>query len=107
MDELVERAPNLAPPPDNPRFPLFDGLRAVAALSVFAGHTVTGTYAYADHHDLFLLAAKLADQGVAIFFVISGFLLYRPFVTARADGRRLRLGGYAARRLARIVPAYW
>ncbi len=47
-------------------------------------------------------------MGVILFFVISGFLLYRPFVAARADGR-LRPGTarYARRRVLRIVPAYW
>ena len=46
--------------------------------------------------------------GVAIFFVISGFLLYRPFVAARVSGRNpIRLRDYARRRLLRIVPAYW
>lgn len=100
-------APNLTPPPGNPRFALFDSLRALAALSVFAGHTYTGLYAFADHRGPFLLAVQIADQGVAIFFLISGFLLYRPFLTARRAGRRFSLGAYATRRVLRIVPAYW
>lgn len=46
--------------------------------------------------------------GVLVFFAISGFLLYRPFVAAHAGGRRApRLGAYARRRLLRILPAYW
>jgi peptidoglycan/LPS O-acetylase OafA/YrhL len=46
--------------------------------------------------------------GVAIFFVISGFLLYRPFVAARrGHGPPIGIGGYLRRRLLRIVPAYW
>ena len=78
-DVAPELAPNLAPPPGNPRFPLFDSLRAIAALSVFLGHTVTGTQLYGQHPTIFLLAAaQVAYQGVAIFFLISGFLLYRP-----------------------------
>jgi len=104
---LVQRAPNLAPPPDNPRFPMFDALRAIAALAVFAGHTVTEVFSYQAHRHLFLFASVLAHEGVAIFFAISGFLLYRPFLSARAHRRKLGLGGYAARRIARIVPAYW
>jgi peptidoglycan/LPS O-acetylase OafA/YrhL len=45
---------------------------------------------------------------VTVFFVISGFLLYRPFVAARFGVRPpLRLLGYARRRVLRIVPAYW
>ena len=46
--------------------------------------------------------------GVAIFFLISGFLLYRPFARARHAGEELpSLRAYATRRLFRIVPAYW
>lgn len=100
-------APNLTPPPGNPRFPLFDALRAIAALCVFAGHTVTGTYALSQHPRLFGLAVYVADQGVAIFFLISGFLLYRPFVAARRAGRPFSLPGYIRRRVLRIVPCYW
>jgi peptidoglycan/LPS O-acetylase OafA/YrhL len=45
---------------------------------------------------------------VAIFFVLSGFLLYRPFVAARLDARdRPRFTRYARRRALRILPAYW
>ena len=56
---------------------------------------------------MFLAAAQLADQGVAIFFLISGFLLYRPFLAARRSGRTLRLRDFYRRRALRIVPAYW
>jgi peptidoglycan/LPS O-acetylase OafA/YrhL len=48
------------------------------------------------------------NLGVSIFFVISGFLLYRPFGAARLAGERSPpLLPYAIRRVARIVPAYW
>ena len=103
-------APNLTPPPGNPRFPLFDSLRAIAALSVFLGHTVTGTYSLGGHPDLFVFAVQVANQGVAIFFLISGFLLYRPFLVARRGGRggwAPNLTDFARRRVLRIVPAYW
>jgi peptidoglycan/LPS O-acetylase OafA/YrhL len=43
-----------------------------------------------------------------LFFLISGFLLYRPFVRARVlDDPAPRTGAYAWRRFLRIVPAYW
>ena len=103
----VRDAPNLVPPPGNPRFPLFDSLRAVAALCVFAGHTVTGVYTVSEHPTLFLWAAELAYEGVAIFFLISGFLLYRPFLVARRGGPAVGVAPYAKRRFLRIVPAYW
>ncbi len=45
---------------------------------------------------------------VVLFFLISGFVLYRPFVAARLRGEPLpALVPYAVRRFARIVPGYW
>ena len=46
--------------------------------------------------------------GVTIFFLISGFLLYRPFIAHRTGGGEAPASAdYARRRLLRIVPAYW
>ena len=106
MDDVSTAEPVVAPPPGNPRFPLMDSLRAIAALSVLVTHSGflsganLGTW-YGDY------TARL-DVGVTIFFLLSGFLLYRPFVSARAGGaRRPRIPDYARRRLLRILPAYW
>jgi peptidoglycan/LPS O-acetylase OafA/YrhL len=99
-------SPALAPPPGNPRFPLFDGLRAVAALSVLVYHV--GFYSRANEGGggLSPYLARL-NVGVAVFFVISGFLLYRPLLQGRVSGRPVRIRDYARRRVLRIVPAYW
>jgi peptidoglycan/LPS O-acetylase OafA/YrhL len=48
------------------------------------------------------------EIGVSVFFIISGFLLYRPFAAAhfglaRHPGNRK----FWSRRLKRIIPAYW
>jgi len=56
---------------------------------------------------LFVWATQVANEGVAVFFLISGFLLYRPFLVARRAGDPTRLLAYARRRVLRIVPAYW
>ena len=83
-----------------------DSLRAIAALSVLVTHTgflsgANGTTFYGPY------LARL-DVGVTIFFLLSGFLLYRPFVSARFGEReRPRIPDYARRRLLRILPAYW
>src|SRR3954453_13942377 len=104
---VPEAAPDaLRPPPGNPRFPLVDGLRAVAALSVLVTHTAFLS-GFNGHGLLGGITARL-DVGVALFFVISGFLLYRPFVAARMGGRGgPRAGLYFRRRALRILPAYW
>ena len=45
---------------------------------------------------------------MTVFFVLSGFLLYRPFLAADLDGLRpVALRDYARRGVLRIVPAYW
>jgi peptidoglycan/LPS O-acetylase OafA/YrhL len=105
--ELEPPSPALAPPPGNPRFPLFDSLRGVAVLSVLTFHvaSITGALNARVVGDLL---AVLGNPALVLFYVISGFLLYRPFVAARAAGRRLpRLARYARRRVLRIVPGYW
>ena len=88
-----------------------DGLRAIAALSVVVYHAWLYTLptVTAAHRD------TLGDQvihelrlGLVLFFVLSGFLLWRPFVAA-ARGRRPRPGTreYLVRRGARVLPAYY
>ena len=48
------------------------------------------------------------DVGVPFFFLLSGFLLYRPFVAARVEAvERTPFAEYAKRRFVRIFPAYW
>src|SRR5436190_22125275 len=92
--------PVVAPPPGNPRFPLVDSLRAIAALAVLVTHTafLSGANEFSSYGRY---TARL-DVGVTVFFVITGFLLYRPFVRARIDGGRgPRVRDYARRRVLR------
>jgi peptidoglycan/LPS O-acetylase OafA/YrhL len=94
----------VAPPPHHPRFPLIDGMRAIAVLSVVMNHTVLGA------HDIPVVGPLLLQTsiGVTIFFLISGFLLYRPFIAHRGGGAAAPpLVQYAKRRFLRIYPAYW
>src|SRR3954451_5306241 len=94
----------LAPSPN--RFPLVDSMRAIAALAVFGTHVAFFMGAY-DGSPIGPYAQRL-DVGVTGFFLISGFLLYRPFVLARQGGDALpAVGAYAWRRGLRIAPAYW
>ncbi len=97
----------VAPPPHHPRFPLFDGLRAIAVLSVVAVHAniaASGPVGVSTA-DRFL---SHLNVGVTIFFVISGFLLYRPLIAHRTGGAAApAVTDYAKRRFLRIYPAYW
>lgn len=90
------------------RFPMFDSLRAVAALCVVGFHGVYQVAGNAQVGEAWWRYGRNLDVGVPIFFAISGFLLYRPFVAARQAGRPLpSLRRYAVRRALRIVPAFW
>ena len=84
----------------------FEILRAIAAVMVVVHHA--GSYAgEARTGSLYTLTAVM-DSGVAVFFVLSGFLIYRPFVAAQVDGRSAqRVTTFWWRRVLRIVPAYW
>jgi peptidoglycan/LPS O-acetylase OafA/YrhL len=89
------------------RFPLFDSLRAIAALAIVGTHAAFFAGAYGDGSAVAPYAARL-EVGVTVFFLISGFLLYRPFVASRIAGEHAPAAGpYAWRRFLRIVPAYW
>src|SRR3954453_21555260 len=88
-------------------FALFDSLRGLAVLSVIGFHvaSLTGRLSEGPFGRVMFV---LGGEAVIVFFVISGFLLYRPFVAARAAGRPLpRTGAFLFRRAFRIVPAYW
>jgi peptidoglycan/LPS O-acetylase OafA/YrhL len=99
-------SPALAPPPGNPRFPLFDGLRAIAALGVLTFHV--GEFSGRLGVGFPGRFEEVAVNGLLLFFAISGFLLYRPYVAANAARRPgPSLERYGRRRALRIVPAYW
>jgi peptidoglycan/LPS O-acetylase OafA/YrhL len=100
-------SPAVAPPPGSPRFPLVDSLRGIAVLCVLTYHVtaISGALNRPVIGDVFPV---LSNQGLTLFFAISGFLLYRPFVAARRARRQApTIGRYARRRILRIVPAYW
>jgi len=88
------------------RFPLVDSMRALAALAILAYHGALFTGALDGTGTAFWYAQL--NVGVPLFFAISGFLLYRPWVAARLTGaKRPDARVYGLRRLLRLVPAYW
>jgi peptidoglycan/LPS O-acetylase OafA/YrhL len=89
------------------RFPLFDSLRAIAALMVVCSHI--GSFGGVLHEgDALRPWVGQFAVAVPIFLLISGFLLYRPFAAARLRGRNMpSIPAYGWRRVLRIVPAYW
>ncbi len=86
-----------------------DGLRAVAALSIVIFHTLLfiqfeyTPLSIAVNHAWYYLST-----GVDLFFVLSGFLLFLPYVRALLDSSPLPSARrFYRRRALRILPAYW
>ncbi len=81
------------------------GIRAVAALLVVGTHAAYTTGKYT--HGYWGLAGARLEIGVPIFFVLSGFLLFRPWVkSAATGGPSPSVSRYARHRIRRIMPAY-
>ncbi|MBF6350305.1 MULTISPECIES: acyltransferase family protein [Nocardia] len=86
--------------------PALEGMRGLAALGVLLTHVAFQTGATA----IPVLGRLLErfDMAVAVFFALSGFLLWRPHaLAARGLGDAPTLGYYLRHRIARIMPAYW
>ncbi len=90
------------------------GLRAVAAAAVCATHAAFSTGKYTD--DFPGHAWARLELGVPLFFALSGYLLFRPWVRVTTDGARAGSGAarhqpsvrrYAWHRFRRVLPAYW
>lgn len=79
----------------------FDAMRLLAALGVIWSHAYPATQGSSKNEFLYVLSGGQATFGelcVAVFFVISGFLITRSFLRSRT------IVGYFANRVLRIVP---
>ncbi len=86
------------------------GLRAFAAGWVFAFHL----WQFCGSSAIPLLGIDFSPllagghYGVDLFFVLSGFLIGRPFILARLQGQPAPAWGpFLARRARRVLPAFW
>lgn len=86
-----------------------ESLRALAALAVVFGHAFSLSFGakpgvFDGTKNRLLVGGGL---GVFLFFTLSGYLLFLPFLRAQVGTRdSVRLGDYARNRLLRILPAY-
>jgi acetyltransferase len=90
-----------------PVVPAFDGYRAWAILGIVLFHVffVTGILITSLHPAWGLFTWAILPRGIEVLFIVSGFVVYLP--TVARDGNFGRIGAYAIRRGARILPAYW
>lgn len=85
-----------------------ESLRALAALAVVACHAwaFTNGARFDTYHARLILGGGFL--GVAVFFALTGYLIFLPFARRDlADGKRVDLGGYALNRALRILPLYY
>ncbi len=86
--------------------PALEGMRGMAALGVVVTHVAFQTGATS-----LPMAGRVLerfDMAVAVFFALSGFLLWRPHAAAaRGLGTAPTARRYLLHRAARILPAYW
>ncbi len=88
------------------RFAPLDGYRALACLLVVVCHAAEGLRVVEDHP---VLGANFTGYfAVVIFFTMSGFLVYRPFVARHLQNRPApATRRFLWQRLLRIYPLYW
>ncbi|WP_209205467.1 acyltransferase [Rhodococcus sp. 1R11] len=86
--------------------PALEGMRAVAAIGIVVTHVAFQTGAA--NSPLMGRVWGRFDLTVAIFFALSGFLLWRPHAAqARGSGAAQPTRRYFWSRAVRILPAYW
>ncbi|GAA4641064.1 acyltransferase family protein [Gordonia humi] len=94
-----------ATPPPRRFYPQLEGMRAVAALGVLTTHVAFQTRSL--HWPVIGPVLGRLDLAVALFFALSGFLLWRPYASAaRGQGDPPGVRRYFRHRFVRIWPAY-
>ncbi|HEX7132512.1 MAG TPA: acyltransferase [Iamia sp.] len=87
--------------------PGLDGVRALAAVAIVVHHAAS-TAEIGSGLAVLARPASVMDGAVVVFFVLSGFLVYRPFAEAHLGESPVPpVGRYLRRRAARVLPAYW
>jgi peptidoglycan/LPS O-acetylase OafA/YrhL len=88
-----------------PRIAGIDGLRAISIALVLGGNLAGTRYGYSV--ESFARFGDLANLGVRVFFVISGYLITILLLAEHAETGRISLPWFYVRRSLRILPAFF
>jgi peptidoglycan/LPS O-acetylase OafA/YrhL len=93
--------------PDAGRLVGIDLLRAWSILAVLASHwLLVGAYSHSPWEEPLIRFALRGVYGVAVFFVISGFVITRSIMAHDGELYRMNVRAFYARRIARIQPLF-
>ncbi|HKO13113.1 MAG TPA: acyltransferase [Acidobacteriaceae bacterium] len=81
------------------RIPALDGWRGIAISLVILGHSQYGLLGHETLHT--------GGHGVALFFVLSGYLITRKLMEEQDRTDQIRLANFYKRRFRRLMPAAW
>ena len=85
-----------------------DSLRGLSTLLIVVFHIFAVSGFTVKHADSIGAYTGRLNIGVAIFFVLSGFLIFRPFAHSLIHGSPLpKTRNYYLKRASRILPGYW
>lgn len=88
-------------------FPNLDAYRGIGMIMVMTNHAAFSSNLRAKAPMLNSFIARF-DISIPVFFMVSGFLLFLPFVGKMfADAPPPALRPYARNRFIRVMPAYW
>ncbi len=108
MSTAAERSTSLAtkPPPGNEKVVGLDGLRGLMVFTVILVHAAEDTGALTGvSWSRFVGSLTFAPD---VFLMLSGFVLYRPFVSARVRNTPKQPAlRFWRKRALRVFPAYW
>ncbi len=85
-----------------------DSLRGLSTIMIVVYHIFSVSGFSVSHADSIGAYTDRLNVGVSIFFVLSGFLIFRPFVHALLNQSPTpKTSTYYFKRAARILPGYW
>ena len=88
-------------------FPNLDAYRGIGMIMVMTNHVAFSSNLRNKHEVLNTFFARF-DLSIPVFFMVSGFLLFRPYAKSLLDDRPVpATGPYLQNRALRILPAYW